>query len=109
MNKIKELRIEQKITQTKLCKVLNIAQPTLSGYENNLSEPDFDTITKIANYFGCTIDYLVGRTKEDNVIYFAQNQLSQDETKLVDKLRCLKNEDKDLIYKLIETILNSYK
>ena len=70
MNRIKELRKARKMTQHQLCAVLKIAQPTLSGYENETSEPDFATFQNIADYFGVTVDYLLGReeTKKDPVI-----------------------------------------
>lgn len=61
MNNIKLLRKQKGITQTQLCKVLNIAQPTLSGYETGNYEPDQETLGRIADYFNVTIDYLLGR------------------------------------------------
>ena len=74
MNRIKELRKARKMTQQQLCAVLKIAQPTLSGYENETSEPDFATFENIADFFDVTVDYLLGReeTKKDPVI---QNEI----------------------------------
>lgn len=66
MNRIKELRKERKLTQTQLCKILNIAQPTLSGYETNSFEPDNATMSKIADFFNVSIDYLLGREETKN-------------------------------------------
>ena len=70
MNRIKELRKARKMTQNQLCAILKIAQPTLSGYENETSEPDNEMQCKIADYFGVTVDYLLGReeTRKDPVI-----------------------------------------
>ena len=60
MNKIKELRKEKKITQDKLAKDLKIARSTLAMYEINKSEPDQATLIKIADFFGVSVDYLLG-------------------------------------------------
>lgn len=66
MNRIKELRKEKNLTQMKFCKILNIAQPTLSGYETGAFEPDNATMAKIADFFGVSIDYLLGREETKN-------------------------------------------
>ena len=66
MNRIKMLRIQNKLTQKQLCKILNIAQPTLSGYETDNFQPDNNTLFKIADYFGETIDYVLGREGPKN-------------------------------------------
>lgn len=61
MNRIKELRKAKKLTQTQLARLFNISQQTLSGWENGLFEPDQKTVFKIADYFGVSVDYLLGR------------------------------------------------
>ena len=40
---------------------MNIANNTLSMYENDLRVPNDTIKSKIADYFGVTIDYLLGR------------------------------------------------
>jgi transcriptional regulator with XRE-family HTH domain len=70
-NRIKELRKKKGITQEKLCKEINIARPTLAGYELNSHEPDFATTKKIADYFNVTIGYLMGYEEID---YFFEYQ-----------------------------------
>ena len=66
MNRIKTLRKKHNITQSKFCKILNIAQPTLSGYETGNFQPDNQTLFKIADYFNESVDYLLGREKPKN-------------------------------------------
>lgn len=70
MNKIKELRKSKKITQEKMASQLNIARSTLSMYEINKSQPDNATLIKIADYFGVSVDYVLGRepSEEDKRI-----------------------------------------
>ena len=62
--RLRELRKQRGIKQLELCKALGIAQSTLSGYETNQYEPDNKTLEKIADYFGVSVDYLLGRTDE---------------------------------------------
>ncbi|TDG00287.1 helix-turn-helix domain-containing protein [Paenibacillus piri] len=62
--RIASLREKQFLTQEELSKKLGITRASLSHYENNRREPDYDTIVKIANLFNVSIDYLVGRTND---------------------------------------------
>ena len=41
-------------------------QNTISRYENLEREADYSTLIKIADYFGVSLDYLLGRTDEEN-------------------------------------------
>lgn len=60
MNRIKLLRLTHNLTQEELCKVINISQASLSGYENGKYEPDNKTLIQLAAYFNVSIDYLLG-------------------------------------------------
>ena len=59
-DKIKDLRIEKRISQTQLAKALGLAQNTLSQYENNVAKPSLDTLVLIAKFFTVSTDYLLG-------------------------------------------------
>lgn len=63
--RLKKLRKERKISQLKLALDLNMNQNTISRYENCERQADYSTLIKIADYFGVTIDYLLGRTDKN--------------------------------------------
>jgi len=50
---------ENDLTQKKLSEELYIAASTLGNYVQNLAEPDFDMLKRIAAYFHVSIDYLL--------------------------------------------------
>lgn len=54
--KLKELRGTK--TQEELAKLLNLSQKTYSNYENGNSEPNIETLCKIADFYGVSLDYL---------------------------------------------------
>jgi len=58
--KIRQLRKDNKITQTELGKILNVEKSTISMYENNNTQPPSQTLALIAKYFNVTTDYLLG-------------------------------------------------
>ena len=48
--------IKLKDLAPKLC----LSASTLSNYTQGIREPDYDTLRRIADYFGVSIDYLLG-------------------------------------------------
>lgn len=62
-NRIENLRERAKVTQEELAEALHIGRSTLSGYETNRRAPDLEMLCKMADYFGVTTDYLLGRKK----------------------------------------------
>lgn len=58
--RIKELREQRGILQKEMGDALGIAQNTLSQYETGRREPDLETTKRIADYFGVTVDELLG-------------------------------------------------
>ena len=59
---LKNLRKEKNVTQDELAKVLNMKRTSISGYETGRKEPDFATLSRIADYFGVSVDFLLGRS-----------------------------------------------
>ena len=57
--RIKELRIQNNISQKDLAETIGVAPNTLSQYETGKREPDNSTLIKLAQYFGVTVDYLL--------------------------------------------------
>ena len=62
--RLKKLRKERNIYQLKIAIDLNMNQNTISRYENLEREADYETLIKFADYFGVSIDYLLGRTEK---------------------------------------------
>lgn len=57
-----ELRREKGVGQKELADYLRLSVGTISNYENNVHSPDLDTLCRIADFFGVTTDFLLGRT-----------------------------------------------
>ena len=57
-----ELRADRGLSQKELGEILHIAGGTVSCYERGSSLPNSERILQIADYFGVTTDYLLGRT-----------------------------------------------
>ena len=66
--KIRELREERNVTQSELGEVLSCGKSTLSQYENQKREPSLSILCQIADYFGVSVDYLLDRTTNPNLL-----------------------------------------
>jgi transcriptional regulator with XRE-family HTH domain len=62
--RLKELRMAKSKTQTQVANELNMPQNTLSNYENGKRKPSQLAISALANYYGVSIDYLIGHEKD---------------------------------------------
>ena len=60
--RLKELRKKRGISQLKLALDLNMNQNAISRYETLEREADYQTLIRFADYFGVSLDYLLGRT-----------------------------------------------
>lgn len=58
------LRKERKLTQEGTAKELGIALRSYRRYETGEREPDASTLVRMADFYGVTTDYLLGRTEE---------------------------------------------
>ncbi len=62
--KLKELRLEKKLTQKQLAKVLECNQSMISQWELEMCEPTESNIRRTALYFDVSADYLLGLEDE---------------------------------------------
>lgn len=58
-DKLRSLIEEKNMTQKQVANDLNIAPSTMGGYVQGSSEPDFETLKRLAVYFGVSTDYLL--------------------------------------------------
>ncbi len=62
MNRIKFLREEKGVFQKDLAKLLGVTTPVINYYENEKRAISANSVSILADYFGVTTDYLLGKT-----------------------------------------------
>lgn len=90
-NNLKYLRKSKSITQQELADLLGISRQGYAKYENDLGEPDISTLIKLADYFDVSVDSLIGRTSNDEILNTVKlssfcNELLQSDNELIDKI-----------------------
>lgn len=83
MNRLREIRRRADLTQKEVANFIGITQNTYSYWENDKVNIDNESLQKLANLFGVSIDYLLGR---ELPTYHADNALKYnlDEVELQD-------------------------
>jgi transcriptional regulator with XRE-family HTH domain len=62
--RLRQLRENKQLSQLDLSKLLNIANSTLSLYEADKRFPEPEILKRIADFFGVSIDYLLGHNPD---------------------------------------------
>ena len=60
---IAELRKDKGLLQKELAQLLGVSIGTVSNYETGVHNPEIETLTKLADYFNVSVDYMLGRIK----------------------------------------------
>lgn len=83
--RIKEIRQSRGISQATAARDLNLSQTVYNRYENGVREPSAIILSAIADYYGVTVDELLGRPapderkeKEDADVMEIREQLRRD-------------------------------
>ena len=60
--RLRTLREGVKLSQVKMAEIVGVKQSSLNRYEQNQASPTFETLTRYADYFDVSMDYIFGRT-----------------------------------------------
>jgi len=76
--RIKELRIKNDLTQEELGRRFLLNKSSVSRYERGQQVPEVDMLTKLADYFGVTTDYLLGRTDDPGAYVISGDEIPKE-------------------------------
>ncbi len=76
-DRLTKLRNEKNISMKQCAYELDIPYTTYVSYEKNEREPKAKQLMKIANYFDVSLDFLLGRTKSQNIRYNLASNLNK--------------------------------
>lgn len=101
-----DLLEERNLNRKQFAEKSGIPYPTVIGWTNLNRLPDFNALIKIADFFQCSVDYLVGR-QSDFTYADKMQQNPDEEQKLVKIFRRLNDDDKQLLLSLTDKLKNS--
>lgn len=83
---ISELRKKKGLTQEQLGKQLNVSYQAVSKWENNLSEPDLETLEKMTEVFGISMSEFFAMSKENDLYKIEQADIKSKEKQATHKI-----------------------
>ena len=90
-DKIRELRKKKKLTQEELASVIGVERSTIGKYETGV-RPSTEILSILADYFGVTVDYLIGRstleTAEHSLVYDNIFPITKKRLPLLGEIAC---------------------
>lgn len=87
MQRLRELRKAKGLSMKELGKMFGLAESTISLYESGKRQPDTEIIKRFANFFGVSVDYLLGVSQEEEPEY------TEDEKELFELMAQLTDEE----------------
>lgn len=60
--RIRDLRLDRDLNQTQVARMLNMSQTGYSKYETGENDVPTQILIKLANFYGTSIDYILGQT-----------------------------------------------
>lgn len=90
MFNLKILRKQHNIKQLDMAKKFNMSLRGYQSIENHINETSYENLIKFANYFGCSIDYLLGHETK-NLIH--ADNLSHEKSELIKKIIAMDESD----------------
>ena len=85
--RLRQLREENDLLQKELALKLNISQQTISLYESNRREPDYEMLKRIADFFNVSTDFLLGESDIKNPYTNDKDELTPEEKELLKKIK----------------------
>lgn len=70
---IKAIRLERKLTQKQMAKLLSMTDRNYQYYEAGTREPTLETFLAITDTLGISSDYLLGRSNRPDIVHFDSN------------------------------------
>lgn len=104
-DRLRALRENLKLSQVELAKILSVANSTISQWEANNRTPDPATLQRLADFFGCSVDYLLGRTNDPQTPEQKIEAAISDDPELLEFWKELvKRDDLQLLFKQVKPL-----
>lgn len=106
LENLKKLRAESKTSQAVLAEAIGVTQQSINKYENHNVEPDIESLRRMADYFGTTIDYIVGQSELRYKVEDIQNYaLNDDEAEFIAAYRQLTPSQREAVVGVMRAFL----
>ena len=97
--RLRFLRESVKLSQVKMAEIVGVKQSSLNRYELNQASPTFETLTRYADYFDVSMDYIFGRTDNpQGKLYEYKPKIQQNDPQMQKCCKCLGRRNNECCY-----------
>lgn len=102
-NILKELRLNNNLTQQQVADAAQVSRSIISQYENNQVEPTASVLAKFSEIFSVSADYILGLEDELGHIKAddLQNAVTPEERKIIAAYRELAPSNKNMVLRML--------
>lgn len=100
--RLKELRESRALYQKDVAAVLHTSTPVYNRYETGDREPPFSVLLTLADYYGVSIDYILGRDQEETDQAAITPALLTREERMLQMFRQMDEKEQDAFIKWLE-------
>ena len=101
MENLKKMRREKRLSQMEMAKILGLSYRGYQNIEYGYCETSYETLKKIADFFGCSIDYLLGHQTK-NTVYL--DSLTENQKEAISLIKTLTDRETAKVIGYIERI-----
>lgn len=106
MTNLVKLREAQGLRQEDVAKILGVSRQAYCTYENDKRQAGYETLIKLADYFGVSVDYLLGKpqwTEEDKALGVGNHKttLFPEEWEILETIEQLRQKKGDAAVKTV--------
>lgn len=98
---IKSLRLQNKLSQEEVAKILNVSQSNYSKYEKGTIVPDLKSLIQLANFYDVSLDYLCDRQWNNQIGY-----IQDDRRETVKQIIDLNDKNFDVVKGYIQAVID---
>lgn len=97
---LRMLRAKYKLSQQDVGDIVGLTSQAVSKWENDVAQPDNDSLIKLAKYFNVSTDYLLGIEKNEE----KKEEVDPLDDILFSKAKDLSDEDKKAVLGIINAL-----
>ena len=107
-DRLKQCRLDAKFSQKYVAISVGVATPTISQWESGIKSPSVENLWKLADLYGTSVDYLIGRVDRMGKSARKQPAVSQDARQLASDYSTLSKQGKEYIRQQMVMALKVY-
>ena len=104
---LRKLRLTRGVSQQQLAQAIGTTQQSINKYENHSTEPDIHTLIQLADYFGTTVDDLIGHYARPHDEEPEELILTKEEIFIIQNRRRLSRSEQESIRLILENYLKN--